>query len=340
MQQVREWNAVDRERFEKEIRPLGEPALMRGLVADWPIVRDVDAAPFAAARFLQNHASKAPFEFALAPPESEGILHYRPDMRAFTYSKRQAPFTEIVMAMEALSADGRGDSVAIQSLDIEQYFPGFGADHVLPILPPEIAPRIWIGTRAKVATHNDPLDNIACVAAGHRRFTLFPPEQIGNLYMGPLHVTPAGTPISMVHVTNPDLKNYPRFADAMEAALVAELAPGDALFIPYQWYHHVEALDAFNVLVNYWWNDARKDGGSPWDAMLHAIMAIRQLPPEQRRAWRANFDHYVFLANGDPGEHLPEFARGILNATSVHEIAEMRRKVTDALLAATTPTDN
>lgn len=331
MQQVREWNAVDRERFENEVRPLGEPALMRGLVAHWPLVIEACAAPFAAAHFLQNRASGVPFEFALAPPESDGILHYQPDLRAFTYSKRHAPFGEIVGVMEALSANGRSDSVAIQSLEIEQNFPGLGADHIMPILPPEILPRIWIGTRAKVATHNDPLDNIACVGAGRRRFTLFPPEQIGNLYMGPLHVTPAGTPISMVHVTKPDFKRYPRFADAMSAALVAELAPGDALFIPYQWYHHVEALDDFNVLVNYWWNDARKDGGSPWDAMLHAIMAIRQLPLEQRRAWRANFDHYVFLENGDPGEHLPEFARGILNAFSPQEVAAMRRQVIESL---------
>ena len=149
--------------------------------------------------------------------------------------------------------------------------------------------------------------------------------------MGPLHVTPAGTPISMVHVTEPDLERFPRFKQALKAALTAELDPGDALFIPYQWYHHVEALDPFNVLVNYWWNDASTTGGSPWDAMLHGIMAIRQLPPEQRRAWRAYFDHYVFLANGDPGEHLPNFARGILQSSTQQDIASMRAQLLEAL---------
>jgi hypothetical protein len=41
------------------------------------------------------------------------------------------------------------------------------------------------------------------------------------------------------------------------------------------------------------------------------------------------FDHYVFLANGDPGEHLPADARGILAATSPQDVAHMR----NALLA-------
>lgn len=331
MKQVRIWDDVTPEIFASAIRPQGEPALLRGIVRHWPIVSEGAASPFHAARFLADRVDSRSIEFSLAPPENNGILHYRPDMKAFTYSKRQAPFAEIITALEMAATAPNPPVIAIQSLDVESHFSGFLDHHSMPLLPPEITPRIWIGNRAKVATHNDPLDNIACNIAGHRRFTLFPPEQIGNLYMGPLHVTPAGTPISMVHLTEPDLDRYPRFADALSFAMIAELEPGDALFIPYQWYHHVEALDPLNILINYWWNDAPKEGGSPWDAMLHAIMAIRQLPPEQRRAWRANFDHYVFLENGDPGEHLPDFARGVLRNSSTEDLKAMRAQLLNAL---------
>jgi hypothetical protein len=72
--------------------------------------------------------------------------------------------------------------------------------------------------------------------------------------MGPAHPTPAGTPVSMVHVTAPDLDRFPRFASALEAGEEAELNPGDAIFIPKDWFHHVEALEPFNMLVNYWWD--------------------------------------------------------------------------------------
>ena len=30
-------------------------------------------------------------------------------------------------------------------------------------------------------------------------------------------------------------------------------APGDAIYIPPLWWHHVESLGQFNVLVNYWY---------------------------------------------------------------------------------------
>jgi oxalate decarboxylase/phosphoglucose isomerase-like protein (cupin superfamily) len=59
----------------------------------------------------------------------------------------------------------------------------------------------------------------------------------------------------MVHVTAPDLERYPRFARALDVAQEAELSAGDAIFIPRDWFHHVEAIERFNMLVNYWWGE-------------------------------------------------------------------------------------
>lgn len=324
---MREWKIVTPELFSDEIVPLGEPAVLRGAVAHWPLL----AAGNGILDQLAAFASSQPVEFTIAPPESRGLLHYAEDMRSFTFRKQSAPIGEILNALKIAIDDPSAPTIAIQSVDLAECFPPLAANIGLDLVPPGTRPRIWIGNRAKVATHNDPLDNIACVVAGRRRFTLFPPEQIGNLYLGPLHNTPAGTPISMVHLTEPDLVRYPRFAAALEASFVAELAPGDAIFIPYQWFHHVEALDPFNVLVNYWWNEAGKAAQAPWDAMLHAILAIRRLPPAQRRAWRANFDHHVFLASGNPGAHLPEFARGLLDSDAPLDETAIRAQLIQAL---------
>ena len=98
----------------------------------------------------------------------------------------------------------------------------------------------------------------------------------------------------------------------MYHAQSAVLEPGDALFIPYFWWHHVQSLEDFNVLINYWWNDTSRQLASPFDAMLHAILAFRDMPPHQQKAWRMMLGQYVFQDNGDPVAHLPPHSRGAL----------------------------
>ena len=129
-----------------------------------------------------------------------------------------------------------------------------------------------MGTRTRIAAHNDTPHNLACVAVGRRRFTLFPREQFRNLYLGPVDNTPAGRAVSMVDFHAPDLARHPRFADALSHAEVAELDAGDALYIPALWWHHVEGLAPFNVLVNYWWRETPRWLGAPQDALNHAML--------------------------------------------------------------------
>lgn len=328
---IRAWHEVTPEIFVQEIRPLGQPAVMKGVVNHWPAVSAGEKSACAFADYLGAMAGPAPIPYAMAAPEIEGRFHYSEDLRQPNFEKAKLPLRDFLELLLQESNRERPASLAAQGLVISECLNGFSQQNHLPLLPASVAARLWIGNGANVATHNDPSENIACVVAGRRRFTVFPPEQIGNLYIGPLHLTPAGTPVSMVHLTKPDLEQYPRFAQALDAAQSAELEPGDAIYLPYQWFHHVEALDPLSALVNYWWDTARKDLGSPWDAMLHGMMSLRGLPPEQRRAWRAAFDHYVFLENGDPSAHLPDYARGVLGADTPDHVRQIRKTLIENL---------
>jgi hypothetical protein len=166
------------------------------------------------------------------------------------------------------------------------------------------------------------------VVAGRRRFTIFPPEQVANLYIGPLDNTMAGQPASMVDLAAPDFARFPRFEEALRSAFVAELAPGDAIFIPALWWHGVESTEPLNILVNYWWQDISPDSTSAFAAMVHGILALRELPVETRDAWRAYFDHFVFQRDGDPAAHLPKGRRGILDEPT----APLRGRIRQFLL--------
>jgi hypothetical protein len=244
--------------FRAEILPGGQPMVLRGIAREWPLVVAALNDSREAMALLEASANGEETRVLRTDPGEEGRFHYGKDVGSFNFIRGQGSVTDILATLRDQEISYRPFAMAAQAMIAERFFPGFTQSHPMPFVPPAAEPRLWIGNAAKVATHNDHTDNIAVVAAGRRRFTLFPPSAEGDLYIGPHHPTPAGTPISMVHVTAPDLDRYPRFAAALEVAQEAELAPGDALFIPRHWYHHVEALDRFNVLVNYWW-DANED---------------------------------------------------------------------------------
>ena len=245
-----------------------------------------------------------------APADAEGRIFYRDDLTGFNFTRVPAGISATVDRLLRL---GRRTGCARASSwsrcrPLPIYL-GFAAAHPMPLLDAQAEPRIWIGNAVKVNTHFDLAYNIACVAGGRRRFTLFPPEQIANLYIAPLDFTPSGAPVSLVQFTKPDHARFPRYAEALRHALQAELGPGDALFIPYGWWHHVESLTPFNVLVNYWWNDA-PDYGAPHGALLHALLTIRDLPPDQRAVWAAIFQQLVFSAPDSALAHLAPGSAG------------------------------
>jgi hypothetical protein len=245
-------------------------------------------------------------------------------MRAFNFERRPQSLRALLDELIAGLGRNDGSARAAQSAPVATYLPGFERNNRNTLIDPAVAPRIWIGDRAVVAAHFDLFENIACVVGGRRRFTLFAPEQVRNLYVGPFELTPAGVPISLVDFDHPDLDRYPRFAEAMDTAEVAELEPGDAIYIPYLWWHHVRALDGLNVLVNYWWNRTAAGVAPPMPALMLALISIRDLPPAYRDAWRGLFDHWVFQADGEPMAHLPPEVRGALGATT----PELLRRVT------------
>jgi hypothetical protein len=254
MRQMPEWNAPTAEVFTETILPSARPAVMRGVAGDWPLVVAARKDPHRAMSLLEAGANARLTRVLRADPAAEGRFHYGDDLQSFNFIRGEGNVAGILAGLREQEGSYRPFAIAAQAMDAARYFPGFTLTHPMPLAPPASGPRLWIGNAAKVATHNDPIENIAVVAAGRRRFTLFPPSAEPDLYMGPKHPTPAGAPISMVHVTAPDLHRYPRFAAALDVAQVAELVPGDAIFIPRDWFHHVEALERFNVLVNYWWD--------------------------------------------------------------------------------------
>ncbi|MGV3555634.1 MAG: cupin-like domain-containing protein [Croceibacterium sp.] len=320
---IREVADVDFARFHEEIRPAREPVIMRGLVSDWPAVAVAKEGDNAIVDYLTRRTPTRPVAAIAAPPEARGRFFYNRDLTGFNFRQGQGRLEDFLADLLRAKSMSDPPAMAVQSETISSVMPTFAEANRLALLP-GVEARIWIGNRIRVAPHYDIKENVACCVAGRRRFTLFPPEQLANLYAGPFELTPAGTPVSMVDPHDPDLERYPRFASAWATARTATLQPGDALYIPYTWWHGVESLEPVSILVNYWWNDAPEGVAPAYDALLHAIYAYRHLPAGDRDVWRMMLDHYVFEANGDPAAHLPDHAKGILGPPEPRFFAHMK----------------
>jgi len=294
--------------------PQDRPAVIKGLVSDWPAVRAGRKSPRALSDYIRSFDLGRPVQTAVGPPAIKGRLFYRDDMSGFNFERINETFQTSVERVLAHMGDAEPPALYAGAVSTADGFPGFARENFLSLLDKSIVSRIWAGNAVTAPTHFDMSDNIACVVSGHRRFTFFPPDQLPNLYVGPLEFTPAGQPTSMVNVAAPDLNRYPLFKNALAAAETAELEPGDAVFIPNLWWHNVESLDTFNLLVNYWWYDGKRGTGSPFAALVYGLLSIKDLPADRRDAWRNIFDHYVFQKNGEPAAHLAPEHRGMLGS--------------------------
>lgn len=321
---IAEYEGIDSREFRERVRPGGQPAVLRRLAKDWPAVVAARRSDEELIAYLKTFRTDRPVAVIVGEPEIEGRFLYTDDLHELNFIRGMSQLDPFLERLIRDRANPSPYAIAVQSEEIPSLLPGFDAENRIELVSTTTIPRAWIGNRIRVAPHYDLMENIGIVVAGRRRFILFPPEQIKNLYVGPFELTPAGTPVSLVDPVNPDLERFPRFAEALEHAQVAELEPGDAIYIPFYWWHGVESLEPVNLFVNYWWNDGPSGAGSPYDALLHAIYAVRTLPPDQRAVWRMIFDHYIFGANGDPVEHLPEHARGMLGEATTEQLMRMR----------------
>ena len=315
----------------QELLTSDTPWVARGYLREWPVVEHGKQGDEKALAYLASFYQGRPVSAFLAEPQYKGRFFYNEDVTGFNFVQVDTRLDQVFSKLLSLKDESNAPSLYVGSTQTSAWLPGFNEAHPLPSTLPGVMTSLWIGNQSRVAAHFDFPRNIAGCVIGQRRFTLFPPDQVANLYVGPWDLTPAGQPISMVDFENPDYDRFPRFAEAEANAVVTELAPGDVIYIPNMWWHQVESLSVINGLVNFWWQETPGVYGSPTEALKHAFLSIRSLPLHQRNALKSLFDHYVFAEDTQHLEHLPEASWGRLDSVSDSLARQLRAELTNSL---------
>ena len=307
-----------------------EPVVLRGAARDWPMLAGAGAANgglHGVVGELTRFDAGRTAEVFVGDPAIGARYTYDEGLTGFNFERRAMPFGSALAAILDGASRPGASSMYMGSLPAETYLPGIEQTTRLAFVPPTVQPRIWIGHASTVACHYDQMDNVACVAAGRRRFTLFPPDAIHDLYVGPIDHTMAGQPIGLAVGSDHGDPRYPRFERARDRAIVVELDPGDALYVPKLWWHQVEALGEVNVLVNFWWDAFATGPDRPYTAMMLALLTIAERPAAERAAWQAWFEHYVFRPDGHPLGFLPVERHGVLGVGSKDNHGRIRTMI-------------
>jgi hypothetical protein len=305
-----------------------KPLIVQGLIEHWPALAAGRNSPSTLNNYLKRMDCGIPAPVMEAPASTHGRFGYNADVREFTFSTRQRGISETLDRIERQVDRPNAPIIAIQMLPLATHLPDFVQQNPISVLP-QVAPLLWLGGRVRTQIHHDRDHNLACVIAGRRRFVLFPPEQVVNLYIGPIDNPP---PLSLVDLEAPDFSRFPRFANALASAQIAELGPGDALFMPRHWWHHVTSHDPYNAMVNYWWGTHAPGLENPYDCFLAALLAIKDLSSPERIYWQAMFNAYVFQSEGNAVEHIPANLRGVLGTMSAGTRAALKQKLKTSFL--------
>src|SRR5260221_2095790 len=186
--------------------PAGEPVLLKGAIDQWPALKAAQS-PATLDAYLKDRDSGAPIPVMEAAPSSDGRFGYAADFREFSFTKRMRPLGETLGRIARARTDRDAPYLAIQMLPLDTQMPGFVSDNPMPLVPDSARPKLWLGRPVKTQIHNDRDHNLACVIARPRRLVPFPPEQVANLYIGPLGHSP---PLSLVDPATPDLQGFSR----------------------------------------------------------------------------------------------------------------------------------
>ncbi len=165
---VREAGAIDRHRFDSEIRPAREPVVLRGLAADWPAVQAGREGAAAIVAYCKRFSHDRPVSAIVGDPAIHGRFFYNDDLTGMNFVRGVSPLDPFLDRLLRECERSTGYAMAVQSMPAPALLPGFTAENAIQLVDDAVAPRLWLGNKLQVAAHYDLMENVSIVVAGRR----------------------------------------------------------------------------------------------------------------------------------------------------------------------------
>jgi hypothetical protein len=221
--QVPRIDSSEVERFQQDFLAANRPVIIEGLIDNWPARVEWNQ------ESLSRRHGSHPIEYTRYYVEDN---QHKPeqvqaDFASFLSLVYDPNYEEPIY----WTAYNQGD----QASPLVQ---GLSEDIVIPEqycqANPDMRTYFWIGPAGtRSGLHFDPYNVLFAQVQGHKRFLLYPPQDIPDAYL-------ENDFFSVVDAEAPDLHRFPKFAETKP--LVVDLGPGEVMLLPVGWLHQVRSL--------------------------------------------------------------------------------------------------
>lgn len=211
--------------FKRKYIDTNTPIVMRKVTANWPAMK------------------KWSFEFFAGLSLPKRVFLEKDNVMQGTPQYEELDYGDYIRRMMDDSADHTGQAGYLSVFKIFRAFPDLKDDVDFSIFSQHKLKNTvagWIGPAGTVTGyHIDWGDNVFAQICGRKEIRLVAPKD--SKYMYPCNRLDEGTTSSEVDADRYDPRRHPLFQKAHQCHIV--LHPGDILFIPRGWWHHVRSLD-------------------------------------------------------------------------------------------------
>lgn len=214
---------IEPERFFSEFYAANRPVVLTGLVDHWPALEKWSL------DYLDSVVGDAEVELQVARDSS---ATYERDKDAH---KRSTSLRKLTMAMRQVSSSNDFYLTAYNDKGNKQALAPLW-DDIGPVSILEASGGqdgfFWLGPKGTLTPfHHDLTNNLLVQVMGRKQCHLVPAWEVGRM-KNAAHCFSDRTPA-----------DWDADDPALPARLTCTIGPGDALFLPIGWWHHVEALD-------------------------------------------------------------------------------------------------